>query len=60
VKKASLASGSAASVAGSFTRSKELKEPIQGAVTACGWTYKGMAFGKLRVSVAPFSWEGIE
>ena len=26
---------------------KELKEPIQGTVTACGWTYKGVAFGKL-------------
>jgi hypothetical protein len=25
----------------------ELKEPIQAAVTACGWTYKGIAFGKL-------------
>ncbi len=26
---------------------KELKEPIQAAVTECGWTYKGVAFGKL-------------
>jgi hypothetical protein len=26
---------------------KELKEPIQEAATACGWTYKGIAFGKL-------------
>lgn len=26
---------------------KELKEPIQEAVTACGWTYKGVTFGKL-------------
>jgi len=25
----------------------ELKKPIQGAVAACGWTYKGVAFGKL-------------
>ncbi len=25
----------------------ELKKPIQDAVTACGWTYKGIAFGKL-------------
>lgn len=26
---------------------KELKEPIQTAVTDSGWTYKGVAFGKL-------------
>lgn len=26
---------------------KELKTPIQEAVTAAGWTYKGVAFGKL-------------
>jgi len=26
---------------------KEIKQPIQDAVTACGWTYKGIAFGKL-------------
>ena len=26
---------------------KELKEPIQDAVTECGWTYKGIAFAKL-------------
>ena len=26
---------------------KELKEPIQGAVNGAGWTYKGVAFGKL-------------
>ena len=26
---------------------KELKGPIQDAVTAAGWTYKGVAFGKL-------------
>jgi len=26
---------------------KELKEPIQDAVTECGWTYTGVAFGKL-------------
>lgn len=26
---------------------KEIKKPIQEAVTACGWTYKGVAFGKL-------------
>ena len=26
---------------------KELKTPIQNAVTSCGWTYKGIAFGKL-------------
>jgi hypothetical protein len=25
----------------------EIKKPIQGAVTGCGWTYKGVAFGKL-------------
>jgi hypothetical protein len=25
----------------------EIKKPIQDAVTACGWTYKGIAFGKL-------------
>jgi hypothetical protein len=25
----------------------ELKKPIQEAVEACGWTYKGVAFGKL-------------
>ncbi|MGC4193100.1 MAG: hypothetical protein QM589_18290 [Thermomicrobiales bacterium] len=25
----------------------ELKGPIQDAVTACGWTYKGVSFGKL-------------
>jgi hypothetical protein len=25
----------------------EMKKPIQEAVTACGWTYKGVAFGKL-------------
>ena len=26
---------------------QELKGPIQEVVTACGWTYKGVAFGKL-------------
>ncbi len=26
---------------------REMKEPIQEAVTGCGWTYKGIAFGKL-------------
>jgi len=26
---------------------KELKQPIQDAVTRCGWTYRGIAFGKL-------------
>lgn len=26
---------------------KEIKQPIQNAVTACGWTYQGVAFGKL-------------
>lgn len=26
---------------------RELKKPIQDAVIACGWTYKGVAFGKL-------------
>jgi hypothetical protein len=26
---------------------KELKQPIQDAVTSCGWTYRGIAFGKL-------------
>jgi hypothetical protein len=25
----------------------EIKKPIQEAVTACGWAYKGLAFGKL-------------
>jgi hypothetical protein len=25
----------------------EMKKPLQEAVTACGWTYKGVAFGKL-------------
>ena len=25
----------------------EMKKPIQEAVTACGWTYQGVAFGKL-------------
>ena len=25
----------------------EIKKPIQEAVTACGWDYKGVAFGKL-------------
>src|SRR5215212_10827748 len=25
----------------------EIKKPIQEAITACGWTYKGVAFGKL-------------
>jgi hypothetical protein len=27
--------------------SNEIKKPIQEAVTVCGWTYKGIAFGKL-------------
>jgi len=26
---------------------REIKHPIQEAVTACGWTYKSVAFGKL-------------
>jgi hypothetical protein len=26
---------------------KEIKQPIQDAVTRCGWTYRGVAFGKL-------------
>ena len=26
---------------------REIKKPIQEAVTRCGWTYKGVAFGKL-------------
>jgi hypothetical protein len=26
---------------------REIKKPIQDAVTSCGWTYKGVAFGKL-------------
>ena len=26
---------------------KEIKQPIQDAVTGCGWTYQGVAFGKL-------------
>ena len=25
----------------------EIKKPIQEAVSACGWSYKGVAFGKL-------------
>jgi len=25
----------------------EIKKPIQEIVTACGWDYKGVAFGKL-------------
>lgn len=25
----------------------EIKKPIQAAITACGWTYRGVAFGKL-------------
>lgn len=27
--------------------SGEIKKPLQDAVTACGWTYQGVAFGKL-------------
>jgi len=27
--------------------SNELKKPVQEAVLACGWVYKGVAFGKL-------------
>jgi hypothetical protein len=27
--------------------SNEMKKPLQEAVTACGWAYKGVAFGKL-------------
>jgi hypothetical protein len=27
--------------------SNEIKKPIQNTVTSCGWTYKGVAFGKL-------------
>jgi hypothetical protein len=26
---------------------REIKKPLQEAVTGCGWTYKGVAFGKL-------------
>jgi len=26
---------------------REIKKPLQEAVTSCGWTYKGVAFGKL-------------
>jgi hypothetical protein len=26
---------------------REIKGPVQDAVTACGWTYKGVAFGRL-------------
>ncbi len=26
---------------------REIKTPIQGTVTSCGWTYKGVTFGKL-------------
>ena len=26
---------------------KELKQPIQETVISCGWTYKGVVFGKL-------------
>jgi hypothetical protein len=25
----------------------EIKKPLQEAVTSCGWTYRGIAFGKL-------------
>lgn len=28
-------------------QTSEIKKPIQDAVTGCGWTYKGVAFGKL-------------
>src|SRR5688500_6557752 len=31
----------------------EIKKPIQEAVTACGWTYRGIAFGKLRLHRPP-------
>lgn len=30
-----------------FFKTDEIKKPIQEAVTACGWVYKGVAFGKL-------------
>ena len=26
---------------------REIKKPVQDAVMGCGWTYKGVAFGKL-------------
>jgi hypothetical protein len=26
---------------------REIKKPLQEAVTGCGWTYKGVAFGRL-------------
>jgi len=26
---------------------REIKKPVQDVVTSCGWTYKGVAFGKL-------------
>ena len=29
---------------------REIKHPLQEAVTSCGWTYKGVAFGKLRTT----------
>lgn len=30
-----------------FFRTDELKKPVQQAVIACGWVYKGIVFGKL-------------
>jgi len=30
-----------------FFKTDEIKKPIQEAVTACGWVYKGVVFGKL-------------
>lgn len=30
-----------------FFKTSEIKEPVQNAVIACGWVYKGVVFGKL-------------
>ncbi|QJW85909.1 hypothetical protein HK414_23425 [Ramlibacter terrae] len=30
-----------------FFKTSEIKDPVQQAVLACGWVYKGVAFGKL-------------
>lgn len=30
-----------------FFKTDEIKKPIQEAVIACGWVYKGVVFGKL-------------
>jgi hypothetical protein len=35
---------------------KEIKQPIQDAVTRCGWTYRGVAFGKLWTPGRAWAW----